>query len=344
MKVLVIGAGVAGLTIAWRLLQAGCTVTILDRAQPGHGATWAAAGMLGVTAEMQDAPDPQRKLAMQSNDLWRDFAVELEAVSGLSVGHQRSGALMLAADSAELETMRARGPVLDTAGVSALAPLVTGTPGGLWVADEAHVDSRMLAQALTGAVLKAGGQILPNEAVVAIEGGTVLTSYGRYRGDAVLLAAGAWTGLLDPVPVTPVKGEIIALAPPAGVAMPRPVIWGNGIYLVPRGDRLLVGATVQRAGFDTATTAEAAAHLRGRAQALIPSLRDWTLADHWAGLRPATPDGLPLLGPSHRPGLFVAGGQYRNGILFAPAIARMMADIILGKGAVTPEFDPRRFK
>ena len=356
MKVVVIGAGVAGLSIGWRLLQAGCAVTILDRTQPGHGATWAAAGMLGVTAEMKDAPGPLRDLAIESNGLWPDFAAGLEAASGLSIGYQRSGALMLAGDAAELEAMRVRGPVLDAAGVAALAPMVENSAGGLWAADEAHVDSRMLGEALTVAVLKAGGLILPNEAAVSIERGVVLTPYGRYGGDAVLLTAGAWSGLLDKVPVTPVKGEIIALAPPPGGAppsggapppgasLPGPVIWGNGIYLVPRGGRLLVGATVQRCGFDTATTEDAVTHLRGRAEALIPALRDWSLADHWAGLRPATPDGLPLLGPSHRPGLFVAGGQYRNGILFAPAIARMMADIVMGKGAVTPDFDPRRFK
>ena len=353
MKVIIIGAGVAGLSIGWRLLQAGCAVTILDRGQPGHGATWAAAGMLAVTAEMEDAAEAERNLAMQSNGLWPDFAVELEAASGLFIGYRRSGALMLAADAAELEAMRPRADdgrrIVDPEVARTLAPMLASPMGGLWAADEAHVDSRTLAEALTVAVLKAGGAILPNEAVVRIEGGTVLTPYGRHGGDAVLVAAGAWSGLLDEVPVTPVKGEIIALAPPpggrppAGAALPGPVIWGNGIYLVPRGGQLLVGATVQQTGFDTATTDAARSHLRSRAEALMPALRDWTLVEHWAGLRPASPDGLPLLGPSHKPGLFVASGQYRNGILFAPAIARMMADIIMGQGAITPEFDPRRF-
>jgi glycine oxidase len=100
---------------------------------------------------------------------------------------------------------------------------------------------------------------------------------------------------------------------------------------------------VQEEGFDTSPTRAARDQLRAAAQKLMPSLRDWTLSDHWAGLRPKSPDGLPLLGPSGVDGLFVAGGQYRNGILFAPAIARMMADMILGQGAVVPDFDPRRF-
>ena len=167
-----------------------------------------------------------------------------------------------------------------------------------------------------------------------------------------MIAAGAWSGLLD-IPITPVKGEMIALsppkeAPPHGAALPGPVIWGNGVYCVPRphsGERgrLLVGATVQQAGFDTALTPAARDHLRGRAEALMPSLKDWTLADHWAGLRPASPDGLPLLGPTATGNLFVAGGQYRNGILFAPAIAQMMADLVRGQGRIIPAFDPQRF-
>jgi glycine oxidase len=343
MKVVIIGAGVAGLAIGWRLLQADCSVIILDRAQPGHGATWAAAGMLAVTAEMEDAPLAERQLALSSAALWPGFATELEQASKQSIGYRRDGALMLAADAAELEAMRPRGPILDAVGVAAHAPMLANPVGALWAQDEGHVDNRALAEALTIAVLKDGGKILPGEAAVRMDGHTVLTPYGGYRADAVLLAAGAWSGLLANVPITPVKGEIIALAPPPGAALPKPMIWGNGIYLVPRGDRLLVGATVQDAGFDTHLTDAARIHLRSRAESLIPTLQGWTVVEQWAGLRPKSPDGLPLLGPAHQPGLFVAGGQYRNGILFAPAIARMMADMILGQGAVVPDFDPRRF-
>jgi glycine oxidase len=105
----------------------------------------------------------------------------------------------------------------------------------------------------------------------------------------------------------------------------------------------LIGATVQEEGFDTSPTVQARDQLWSAARKLMPALKDWTLTDHWAGLRPKSPDGLPLLGPSTTPGVFVAGGQYRNGILFAPAIAQEMADIILGKAQAVPDFDPRRF-
>lgn len=353
MKVVIVGAGVAGLSLGWRLLQAGAQVTILDRGQPGAGATWAAAGMLAVTAELEDAVQAEQDLAVQSNGLWPAFAAELEQASGMAIGFVRCGSLLLAEDGAALEVMWARGPVVDVAGARAVAPMLADDLlGGLWVADEAQVDSRALGEALTIAFLKAGGTLLPNEAVVTVEqkGGAaaaLLTPYGRYHADAFVIAAGAWAGQLDipaaPVPIVPVKGEMIALAPPPGIALPGPMIWGNGVYLVPRPDRLLVGATVQEAGFDTKLTARARDHLRARAERLIPSLRQWSLAEHWAGLRPKSPDGLPLLGPAHSRNLFIAGGQFRNGILFAPAIAQMMADLVLGKGQIIPEFDPRRF-
>jgi glycine oxidase len=349
MKVVIIGAGVAGLGIGWRLRQAGCDVTILERAQPGGGASWAAAGMLAVTAELEDASDGERALALRASALWPGFAAELEAASGRSVFLDRSGALLLAADAAELEVMRARAEgglrVLDRDEARALVPMLGEVVGGLWSPQEAHVDNRALGEALTIAFLKAGGILNANEAAVAIEPGpVVLTPYDRHQADAVLVAAGAWSGLLENIPVVPVKGEMIALTPPQGAMLPGPVVWGAGVYCVPRHGRLLVGATVQEEGFDTRPTPSARDYLRGSAEKLMPSLKDWTLSDHWAGLRPKSPDGLPLLGPTATDGVFVAGGQYRNGILFAPAIAQEMADIVLGKGKAVPDFDPRRFR
>jgi glycine/D-amino acid oxidase-like deaminating enzyme len=233
-------------------------------------------------------------------------------------------------------------------------PLLGDTVGGLWSPHEAHVDNRALGEALAIAFLKAGGVLNANEAVVTIEAGpAVRTPYHLYGADAVVVAAGAWSALLADIPIQPVKGEVIMLAQPPfsskeGAVLPVPVVWGEGVYCVPRphlgeGGRLLIGATVQEEGFDTHPTPEGRDQLWGAARKLMPSLKNWQLADHWAGLRPKSPDGLPLLGPSGRDGVFVAGGQYRNGILFAPAIAQEMADIILGKGAVIPDFDPQRF-
>jgi glycine oxidase len=352
VNIVIIGAGVAGLGIGWRLLQAGCAVTILERAQPAMGASWAAAGMLSVTAELEDAVEPERQLAMRAHALWPSFAAELEEASGRAVYLSASGALLLARDAAELEVMRSRAEgdlvLVGPDGAHARVPQLGPALGGLWSPHEAHVDNRALGGALTIAFLKAGGVLYPNEAGVRIEvqGGKVSgvqSPYRRYQSDAVLIAAGAWTGLLDAIPIEPVKGEMIALLPPDPSQLPGPVVWGENVYCVPRHGRLLIGATVQEAGFNTSPTREARDHLWSRAAKLMPAVADWTLADQWAGLRPKSPDGLPLLGPTRDGGLFVAGGQYRNGILFTPAIAQEMADMILGKGRVVPEFDPRRF-
>ncbi len=144
-------------------------------------------------------------------------------------------------------------------------------------------------------------------------------------------------------PVKPVKGQMLAVAPPPGRVLPSHIIWGNGIYMVPRGKRLLIGATSEDAGFDTSVTDEAADFLSARARALAPDLGDWEIVERWAGLRPGSPDGLPLLGRTSVGRLFVASGQYRNGILFAPAIAQLLCDIVLERGGEIPAFDPRRF-
>jgi len=354
MKVVIIGAGVAGLGIGWRLAQAGVDVTVLERAQPASGASWAAAGMIAATAELE-AGSPELEFAKYSNDLWPSFAQELEQTIGDTIGYRQSGALMLAQDAAGLEALARSAPglkLLDPSQTRAMVPLLTGEyAGALWAEREAHVDNRSLGYGLALAFRAAGGKLIVNEAVVRIErrGGRAAvahTPYAFHHADIFVLAAGAWSGMIEPelVPVAPVKGEMIALAPPDGIDPPVPYILADGVYAVPRGRLLLLGATVEDAGFNTHLTHHAAALLRSRAEAVMPGLRDWSLVDHWAGLRPRAPDGLPLLGPTRLEGLYVAGGQYRNGILFTPAIARMMADLVMGRGEAIPAFDPRRFE
>ncbi len=337
--ILIVGAGVAGLGIGWRLAQAGASVTILERGAPASGATHAAAGMIASTAEMTaDAPLPEIAFAALSQALWPGFAADLEAASGMAIFYRRNGALMLGRPT-QLPPGTAW---LDGAAAQAMVPLLADRTGAVWVPDEAQVDSRALGRALAAAFVRAGGVLRTGVTVTALKPKAVITDAGRFEADAVILAAGAWGGQVADVPLTPVKGQMIALQPPPGVVLPGPVIWCNGIYLVPRDDRILVGATVEQEGFDLGLTDTARDDLRARAETVLPSLKDWTLIEHWAGLRPKSPDGLPLLGPLTN-GVFVAGGQYRNGILFAPAIADHMRDLVLGRAAVIPAFDPRRF-
>jgi glycine oxidase len=356
MKIVIIGGGVAGLAIGWRLAEAGQDVTVLERGQPGRGATGASAGMLAVTAELQGSGPEEIEFARYSNELWPSFAEKLEAASGRKIGYAVKGALLLADDAAALARLDGQvSPalaLLEPPQVRAIAPLVTGgIAGALWSPKEAQVDNRRLGPALAVALQKAGGRLLANEAVVRLERGPdgrvvgVQTSFGRYAGDAVILAAGAWSGLLDEAaePVSPVKGQMILLAPPAGEAVPGPAIWGGGIYAVSRAEGLAIGATMEDAGFDTATTRQARAMLLRSAEKLMPALGRWTLIEHWAGLRPRARDGLPMLGPTKSEGLWLASGQYRNGILFAPAVAETMADQILDRASPIAAFDPRRF-
>lgn len=343
MKIVIVGAGIAGLGIGWRLRQRGAEVVILERGQPGRGASWAAAGMIAPSGETLGAPPAEAELAARAADAWPSFAAELEQVSGIALGYAAEGALLVGRDGAQLAARAAVDPrlsLITPAEAMARAPLLTGPiAGALWAPGEARVDNRALARALAVAFQKAGGRLVTNEPVVALAGDGVRTAFGSHAGDAVLVAAGAWSRMLG-VAVRPVKGQMIALR---GGKVGGPVVWGERVYLVPRGELLLAGATVEEAGFDTSLDAAAARGLMAHAAELMPALKDWTLVDHWAGLRPRAPDGLPVLGPTNRPGLFVAGGQYRNGVLFAPVIADLMADMMLGRADAIPDFDPRRF-
>ncbi len=363
MNVVIIGAGAAGLSIGWRLAQAGAQTTVLDRGQPGRGATWASAGMLAATAESGHAPDAEVAYARRSLALWAEYAVELEQAAAQPLAYRKDGALLVARDRAEADALEARAKAAGVAFISAaethgrVPGLAADVAGALWAPDEAQVDNRALGQALATAFVRAGGRLLVNETAVLVEpmtggGVSVRTPFQLLRADAVVLAAGAWSSQIEGLPpeavppVRPVKGEMIALRPPDGAVLPQPFIWGNGVYLVPRVSRLLVGATVSESGFDTSLTDAAQDWLLAQAAGLMPALADWTVEEHWAGLRPGSPDGLPIIGPTSVEGVYVASGQYRNGILLAPLIAQSVRTLVLEQ-ASPPEiaaFNPRRFQ
>jgi glycine oxidase len=357
MRVLIVGGGVAGLGIGWRLQQEGAEVTVFDRAQPAMAATWASAGMIAAGGELGGAHSPDADFARRSSGQWAQFAKDVEEASGRAIAYAKCGALLVARTASEaFELVPWPGAErIDAAQARAREPLLApDIAGAVWAPDEAKVDSRALGAALITAFKRTGGTLVANEAVVHIkvEGDraiSVQTPFATYEADAFVLAAGAWSGTIGGLPahalppVKPVKGQMLAVAPPTGRALPSQIIWGNGVYMVPREKRLLIGATSEDAGFDTSVTDEAADFLAARAQALAPELGGWEIVERWAGLRPRAPDGLPLLGRTRVERLFVASGQYRNGILFAPAIAQLLCDIVLERGAEIPAFDPRRF-
>ena len=358
MNVVIIGAGVAGLGIGWRLAQAGAQVTVLERGQPAQGATWASAGMIAVAGESAGAASLESDFARDSSALWPDFAKEIEQESGLEIDYRRNGALLIARDKNAIDALATRpgAGYLTAAEARAMEPMLSpDIAGAAWAPDEAQVDTRLLGQALARAFQHAGGTLSVNEPAVRFEvrGDEALalhTPFHRYAADAFILAAGAWSrelGGLPPQvlpPVRPVKGEMIAVAPPPGARLPERAIRDGHVYLVPRRDRLLVGATESESGIDTSVTDAATQWLSDGAIALMPGLATWEVVERWAGLRPGSPDGLPILGASALGRLFVATGQYRNGILFAPAIAQNMSRLVLGHAAGIAAFDPRRFQ
>lgn len=361
MKIVVIGAGIAGLSIGWRLAKAGCEVVLLERGQPARGATWASGGMIAAAAENLETDAPEADLARRSAAMWPDFAAEIERASGKSISYRRDGTLVVAPDAesyAALATRAGDGVVLVSADdARARAPLLRrDIAGALWAPDDAQVDNRAVGLALALAFVAAGGTLQVNEAAVRleVEDNRIVgarTPFALYAGDAYVVAAGAWSSQIkrspeDALPpVIPVKGEMIALKASQDGPLPMPLVWGNEVYLIPRHDRVFVGATVGHLGFDTSTTREARSWLHQRATFLMPALADWDIVEQWAGLRPGSPDNLPVLGETKIKGLFIASGQFRNGILFAPAIADALCGLIL-EHRPSPDlraFDPQRF-
>jgi glycine oxidase len=366
MKVLIVGAGVAGLAIGWRLAQRGADVEILERGIAGRGATWASAGMIAPHAEHLHDGDTLSDFASRSRAEWPGFAHDMEAASGQSIFYRESGSLIVtdSAERARALAARAAAPGQGAAGtwlpcdrLREREPLLSAAMlGGLHLSEDAQVDNRALGDALCTAAMKAGVRLRERCEVRSLirDGGHmrgVVTASGPIEADRIVLACGAWMnriadfGSVGPPLVKPVKGQMIACEPPPGLALPQSLIWGADVYLVPRKDDLFIGATVEDANFDTSISREARDFLLAAAARLIPSLADWRVTEMWAGLRPRTPDDAPVLGATATPGLYVASGQFRNGILFAPVVADVMCRIILeeeiyhGLGA----FDPRRF-
>jgi glycine oxidase len=362
MKIVVIGGGVAGLGIGWRLAQRGVDVVVLERAQPGGGATWASAGLITATEDKAEGAGPEARFAQRSARLWSDFAAEIERESGRAIAYRADGRLVVAQTAETYAALAAQaelgaGQMLAPEAAREIEPRLTADlAGALWDRHDARVDNRALGPALAACFVRAGGLLLLNETVVRFESDGericgARTPFALHQADAYVLAAGAWSADIEGLPreavppVFPVKGEMLALQLPAGESLPQISIGGHDVYLVTQRDRLLIGATVSRAGFDTGLNESAARWLIDRAVALIPSLRDWPVVEHWAGLRPGSPDDLPLLGRSAMDGLFIASGQYRNGILFAPTIADAMCALLLGETVPSDigAFDPRRF-
>jgi glycine oxidase len=349
-RVAVVGGGVIGMSVAWRAAAAGYRVCLIDEA-PMSGASWVAGGMLAPIAEAWPGEEPLLELGTASLRLWPEFAERLASESGRPSGLRTEGTLVVGADSAdraELDTladylMRLGRTVIRHSGreLRGLEPsLGPAVRGGLEVPGDLAVDNRVALAALRSVAEAAGAEFVTARAH-HIGPGTVSLS-DRYGDDSrsstvdcdvVVIAAGARSGALHPTlrgRIRPVKGEILrvrsratALPPPSRTI--RGPVHGRQVYLVPRDDGLVIGATQYEVGFDTEVTIGGVRDLISDAERLVPGIAEYALAETSVGFRPSTEDNLPLLGWLE-PGILAATGHYRNGFLLAP----ITADAVLG--------------
>lgn len=348
----IIGAGVAGLSIGWRLAKSGVNVCIFERDTAGHGATHAAAGMLAPSSEVAFEEDALLRLGLKSLALYPDFVAELEQDSGLSVDYRDEGTLLVgldADDATKLEHTHAyrvkcglSAEKLDAQQARELEPgLAPGLQSALYIASDHQVDPRRLSAALAEAFRRAGGQLIERCAVASIEcAGDAVRALTTANGERVaceniLVAAGAWAQKITGLPpgilprVRPVRGQMLAVAL-GEPALCRHVIRAPDAYLVPKSDgRLLIGGTMEERGFNPSPTAGGVFELLRGAWETLPGIYDQDLLDIWTGFRPVSLDNLPVLGPSALDGLWLAVGHGRNGILLTPITAERSAEAIL---------------
>lgn len=355
----IIGAGVIGLSIAWRLAQRGARVTVFERDEPGRGASHAAAGMLAACAEVEPGEERLFTLNRASQALWPDFAAELEQASGRSVDLRREGTLAVALTADDRARLTHHLEFQHTLGLS-LEWLTAGQAkrrephlnpnliGAVFSPQDHQVDNRKVAAALRVAAERAGVVLrthAPVERIVLQNGraGGVMVGGAAHAADHVVLAAGAWSRAIEGVsvrpPVRPIKGQMLALRMDARAPLLRHVVWAPGVYLVPRHDgRLLVGATVEEKGFDPHLTAGGQLALLQAAWRALPGIEELPIAEAWVGFRPGSRDDAPILGRGPD-GLIYATGHHRNGILLTPITAQAIAALILDD-RVDPLIEP----
>jgi len=337
--VAVVGGGIIGAAIAWRLKAHGVTVTVFDP-EPGSGATHAAAGMLAPVTELHYGEERLLRLNLASASRYPEFVAELEAATGADVGYRRTGTVVAAWDGADLAALRDLAQLHSSLGLSSelltarelrsLEPSVAaGLPGGLYAGDDHAVDPRRLHEALLA------GATVERQAVVAVGAGSVTLAGGDVVSAAtVVVAAGAHSARIAGVPameLRPVKGQTLRLRSswPVVDHVLRGSVRGVPVYLVPRdGGELVVGATSEEAGYDDRPRAGAVYDLMRDAQQLLPAVVEMELLEVSTGLRPATPDNVPIIG-AVAPGMVVATGHYRNGVLLAPVTADAVTELVL---------------
>ncbi len=347
MKVIVVGGGIIGCAVAYYLQKAGASVVLLERGGIGGEASGAAAGML-IAPAAAAAPGPFRDLCLASLHIYPQTIAEVQAESGIDVECLKSGILVLAETPEMAPLIQAHAGRQDGSGrrtewvegevLRLLEPALSGhVVGAAYSPDEQHVNPGLMTQAFARTAQRLGADLRPGQTVSGFLGRGprlkgVRTGAGELMADAVVLAAGPWTGGLSGRLGTrfrtpPMRGQMIAYRSTAV----RHAVWGDEGYLVPKARGFLfAGATVEDIGFRNRTTVRGIASLRRMASGLVPGLRHAEVASTWAGLRPGSSDGWPVIGRlPKRENVYVAAGHFRNGILLAPITGKLVSQLVL---------------
>ena len=340
-----------GCSIAWRLAQAGLKVTVIERGRVGCEASRAAAGMLTPQGGAESG-GPFFELCLRSREMYRKFGQEVTEASGIDIEYKDEGTLFVVVEGEDQEErtrwaswqLEAGLPLdhLSADEVRKMEPAVTqSATRAIFLPQEHQVENRRLMDALEVAIKRAGVELIEGSDVTAISTDRdkvtgVECGRERLSADFVVVAAGTWSSrLLEPlglnIRITPAHGQMIAVR---GQACPlNRVLHSSKVYVVPRRDgRILIGATVERTGFRKAVTVSAVKYLLSAAVELVPSIEDFEIVEMWSGLRPDTPDHLPIIGPGGVDNLLLATGHFRNGILLAPLTAELVAELITNGG------------
>lgn len=337
--VIIAGAGIIGVSLALELRQRGASVLVLDRAEPGSEASSAAAGMLA--AADPETPAALHQLAAESARLFAAFVQRVESAAGIQVDFRRVGTIALMPEPTAPREYRG----LSAAELQLLEPSIHRSEHSAYFVREDSVDPHLLTRAALAAARTLGVEVRGHTAVIEIrargDAVEVVTQAEMFSATSAVDCRGAWSGS----PVRPRKGQMLYVYPETSVL--QHVLRAPEVYVVPRSSgKILIGATVENVGFDKSVDPSAIGQLLNAAAKYLPALASAPITQSWAGLRPGTPDDLPIIGLTNTPRVFAATGHFRNGILLAPITAQIVANLVQGLASPLDirAFSPDRFR
>ena len=368
--ILIIGGGIIGLSIAWRLIDIGKKVIIIDKKNLGKEASWAAAGMLSGRLDLKPCEKKLLPIFEKSHLAWPKFAEELENKSGKSIGYKKEGTLRVACDLDEEKKLKNNYDFLknNKVNITRLSgdkirdkePYVSNNVlSGFFSPDDHHVNNRYILDALITILKKNKNNCIFKENT---EVEKIITNKNQVIGvktnneiiktKEIIVCSGAWTSKIKnieikEVPIRPVKGQMVCLKIPKNISLLKHILWRENVYLVPRNNSdLIIGATEEEMGYDKSLTVGGIYNLLKIAREVLPAIEDLSIVESWSGLRPTSRDDAPIIGPSKKlKGLIYATGHHKNGILLAPLTSSVIKNYYLNGniGNDFNNFEPGRF-